>query len=149
MSYVTNLFNGRNGRFEYWMVHVFMTIGLMLVLFIAFPLVAGSGTSSPYIGYAFTVALWLLVCRISLPVTVRRLHDRGKSGRWALLYWLAPLLINQGAGYISNVTLASACLLIAFLISLVAFIELAFLRGTRGPNEYGEDPVAPAKPVVA
>ena len=43
MSYMMNLLNGRNGRFEYWMVHIFLFIGMMLAMFIVLPVLAAGG----------------------------------------------------------------------------------------------------------
>ena len=58
-------------------------------------------------------ALWSL-----LALSIRRLHDRGKSPAWLLLA-LVPL--------VGPIWLA---------------IELAFLPGTPGENRYGADPLA-------
>ncbi|RZU02288.1 DUF805 domain-containing protein [Rivibacter subsaxonicus] len=51
----------------------------------------------------------------SLAITVKRWHDRDKSAWWLLIV-LVPII---GA--------------------LWAFIECGFLRGTTGPNRFGED----------
>lgn len=52
---------------------------------------------------------------------VKRSHDRGRSG-WFVLVFLVPL------------------------VQLWPLIELSFLRGTKGDNEYGPDPLpAPAE----
>jgi len=53
----------------------------------------------------------------SLAGAVKRLHDRDRSG-WFYLIILIPLI---GAIWL--------------------FIELGFLRGTRGPNRFGNDPL--------
>ena len=63
-------------------------------------------------------ALWSLAVLIpSLAVGVRRLHDIDRSGWW-LLIGLVPL--------------------IGFLVLIYWFIQ----RGTDGPNQYGNDPLA-------
>ncbi len=53
----------------------------------------------------------------SFAVSLKRCHDRGRSGAFLLLY-LVPV------------------------VNLWPLIELYFLKGTTGPNEYGEDPLA-------
>jgi uncharacterized membrane protein YhaH (DUF805 family) len=62
-----------------------------------------------------------LLCLVSfyptLAVSVKRCHDRGRSA-WFLLLWLLPLV---------NIWVA---------------IELGCLKGTTGPNVYGEDPLS-------
>jgi uncharacterized membrane protein YhaH (DUF805 family) len=62
---------------------------------------------------------------IGLVVTVRRLHDRNKSGRWVLVN-LVPVV-----GW------------------LWTLIECGILRGTTGPNRFGQDPLRPRANAVA
>lgn len=50
--------------------------------------------------------------------TIKRFHDRGKSGWWTLV------------------------LLVPVIGSIWTFVECGFLKGTDGPNKYGEDPLA-------
>ena len=52
------------------------------------------------------------------PVSVKRWHDRDRSGWWVLLN-LLPVI-----GW------------------LWALVDNGFVRGTRGPNRYGADPLA-------
>ncbi|MGU3538219.1 DUF805 domain-containing protein [Methylobacterium sp. A54F] len=59
------------------------------------------------------IFLWSMLC-----VTIKRWHDRGKSGWWIFIS-LAPVI--GGAWH---------------------FIETGFLPGTPGPNAYGPDPLA-------
>ena len=54
---------------------------------------------------------------VGLVVSVKRWHDRNKSGRWVLLN-LVPVV-----GWLWHV------------------IECGFLRGTVGPNRFGQDPL--------
>ena len=57
---------------------------------------------------------------------VKRAHDRGRSG-WFVLVLFIPV------------------------VQIWPFIELWFLRGTTGDNQYGSDPLleSPAKPQIA
>ena len=78
----------------------------------------------PQIG-AYVVAAWLggivvnlLLIWPALAVSVKRWHDRDKSGWWVLLN-LLPVI-----GW------------------LWALVDNGFLRGTDGPNRYGPDPLA-------
>ena len=88
-------FNGRAGRKEFWMFVLFYIIFAI----IASVLDVLIGT---YV--AFTLILSLALIVPSLAVTVRRLHDIGKSGLWILIdfvpligpIWLLILLIKEG-----------------------------------------------------
>lgn len=82
-----------------------MTIGV-IVAFAAFPVLA--------------LLLQVPVIWILLAVSVKRLHDRGRSGGWLLLNLLP--VIGQ----------------------LWLFVECGCRRGVPGPNAYGADPLGGA-----
>jgi uncharacterized membrane protein YhaH (DUF805 family) len=71
-----------------------------------------------------------------IAVGIKRLHDRGKSGWWLVLFYLVPgplKSIGEPRGFLAAVS---------FGISLWALVELGFRRGTLGPNQYGPDPLS-------
>jgi len=57
-------------------------------------------------------AIWVF-----LVVQIKRCHDRDRSG-WFILLYLIPI------------------------VNLWPLIEICFLKGTTGPNRFGEDPIA-------
>jgi uncharacterized membrane protein YhaH (DUF805 family) len=101
-------FEGRARRQEYWMFYLFNFIISFLLIFLE-SLVGGPGILGMIYGLAVLVP--------GLAVTVRRLHDTGKSGLWIL---------------IAFVPLIGALVLLFFMI----------LDSTPGPNEYGPNPKA-------
>jgi uncharacterized membrane protein YhaH (DUF805 family) len=77
-----------------------------------------------------------------LATAVKRLHDRNKSGWWILVFWLLPGVINAiGNSFGEGADMLTA--LVGFGISVWGFIEIACLKGTTGPNDYGPDPLPP------
>ncbi|WP_299767754.1 DUF805 domain-containing protein [uncultured Dokdonia sp.] len=81
-------FNGRSRREEYWMFIVFN----FLFSIVAFALDHIFGIALREIGYGPVYILYGLVAFIpGLALSVRRLHDVGKSG-WMLLIALIPLI---------------------------------------------------------
>ena len=132
-------FSGRSRRMEYWS---FQLLGfLVAILFLALVFLggtrtgtgnfdtgdgsfaaAGSGTSTygPLAGIGGAIyGIWWLASFIpSIAVTVRRLHDRDKSG----LYLLLTLIPFIG------------------LIFAVIMLFNMFMSGTSGPNRFGSDP---------
>ena len=81
-------FNGRARRKEYWMFVLFNMIFAFAAIFLDNII----GTASPESGYGIFYGLYALVLFIpGLAVTVRRLHDVGKSG-WMMLIGLIPLI---------------------------------------------------------
>ncbi len=88
-------FAGRARRKEYWMFFLFNMIAALILLVLDFVI----GT------YGVLYVLYLLAVVLpSLAVTVRRLHDLGKSGWWVFIslvpliggIWLLVLLVTDG-----------------------------------------------------
>ncbi len=107
-------FKGRSRRKEYWMFALFNVIFSILTTLIdnAF----GTDSFVYYLG-VFSLLYGLFVFIPFLAVSVRRLHDTGKTG-WMLLIAIIPII---GALWL-----------------LVLFAT----EGTRGTNMYGPDPKA-------
>ena len=81
-------FNGRSRRKEYWM---FLLVNMM-VAFILIVLDNLLGLASETLGYGPLYGVYLLATILpGLALSVRRLHDLGKSG-WMLLIVLIPLI---------------------------------------------------------
>ena len=104
-------FSGRAGRKEYWMFILFDVIAAFVALVLDIMISAASGRNDGCVFYL----LYLLASLIpTLTVSVRRLHDTGRSGWWLLLSFV-PF---------------GGIVLFAFTL----------LPGDSGANEYGEDP---------
>ena len=121
------VFAGRARRKEYWYFVLFNFLIVMGLLLIGLVLGAAIGgvdsTSFPFIAVT-PVALYGLAMIIpSISVTIRRLHDIGMSGWWYLI-----TLVPGG--------------------SIVLFIFSLF-DSKPGSNQYGPDPKAAERPVVA
>jgi len=133
-------FRGRISRAGYW-GYTFLTIG---IFYGAIMIVAGilgategmsaiaagdseamtenitttpSGSGLELILIGFSAILYILICWMSLAISVKRWHDRGKSG--------AMVLVN----------------LIPFVGSIWTLIECGCLPGDMGHNQYGHDPL--------
>lgn len=111
------VFSGRARRKEYWMFYLFN-----IIVSIVLGLVAGFMAADSDEAGAADLILWIYTLAILLPamgVTIRRLHDTGRSGWW-LLIGLVPIV--------------GAIVLLVFTV----------LKGQVGDNEYGPDPKAVA-----
>lgn len=102
-------------------------------------------------------ALWLPMGAINLvsvsllaAAVVRRLHDRGRTGLWALmpLPFMAVSIANMPAGLalatgrrdLTPLELAASSAGSLYLLALIALVVLLVGDGTRGPNRFGPDP---------
>jgi len=134
-------FTGRARRAEYWWFFITQIVAYTLIF--AFSVTGGSLESSPSI---LLVCGGLFACACfppSLAVTVRRLHDSGRSAFWLLLYLpttLSSLLaVNET---ITNHGIPSENPMFSGLgsIASLALLVLMCLPGTTGPNRFGNDP---------
>jgi uncharacterized membrane protein YhaH (DUF805 family) len=139
-------FNGRLNRAKYWLwVLIYVVVAIVvgvIVYAIDAPMITGI--------LNFAVGIALLVS--GLAIATKRLHDRGKSAWWLLVFYLVPgVLIGVGVGLSLGSALSggdSGLGIMGYVLSLAglaiviwAFIELGCLRGTVGPNQYGPDPL--------
>ena len=85
----------------------------------------------------------LLFLWIYLVNAIKRLHDRNKSAWWMLLFFGLPGLFDQFADRLGDSYPAIFVALVSFVFCVWGVIELCFLRGTRGTNRFGADPLAP------
>ena len=126
-------FEGRTNRQPFWLGLLAMAVVIWILEFIIFSIFGGSAMMSvdasnpdaaaiamsnamsgmivPF-SILFLVFLWP-----SLAIYTKRWHDRDKSGWWSLIMFV-PIIGG-----------------IWFLV------ECGFLRGTDGPNRFGDDPL--------
>ncbi|MEJ6392792.1 DUF805 domain-containing protein [Gymnodinialimonas sp. 2305UL16-5] len=130
-------FQGRARRSEYWWFFLFNFLVSLVLGWI------------PIIGLLITLGLLIP----GIAVTVRRLHDTGRTGWWLL----APLGIAIVGALITWPIIASgqepSILLgiigLAYLGVSIMLLVWFCQRGTVGPNAWGPDPYDPAGDVEA
>jgi uncharacterized membrane protein YhaH (DUF805 family) len=102
---------GRISRSQYWLKWALPVIVVTIVIEIIVFAALDPSAVSIIIGIYS-----LLLIYPSVIIYIKRAHDRDRSG-WFILLFLVPIL------------------------NFWPLIELLFLRGTIGPNQYGPDPV--------
>jgi uncharacterized membrane protein YhaH (DUF805 family) len=131
-------FRGRINRAKYWLTFVIYFIALF-VLYVLFSLFFSFPTD--LLGLLLIFAVPVIPITISsIAVAIKRLHDRNKSGWWLLLFYLLPGVIGNIGPYTG---LDFVFQLASLALSIWALVELGFLRGTSGRNQYGPDPLVP------
>ena len=103
---------GRIGRGRWWASQAII-ISLAIV---AIMMAGASYEANPSSAVLFLAALLCLPLWINICTTIKRYHDRDKSGWWFLFQF------------------------IPIIGPIWAFIELGFLSGTYGDNDYGPGP---------
>ncbi len=108
-QYLLLRFDGRINRARFW-----SGVGALIVAYIViFALFAiDSSALRALLGVAYVAMIWP-----SLAISIKRWHDRDKSGWWVLI-GLVPVIGG-----------------------IWALVETGFLAGTSGANQYGPDPL--------
>jgi uncharacterized membrane protein YhaH (DUF805 family) len=137
-------FTGRLNRKPYWLTTLAMIAIFLVLIILAFFVAGGAAAlggsgSGLGIGLIILLLLYIPMLWIGLALGAKRLHDRNKSGWWLLLFWILPGIL-QGIGEQIG-SLGIVLSLIAVGISIWGLVEIGFLRGTVGPNQYGPDPL--------
>jgi uncharacterized membrane protein YhaH (DUF805 family) len=139
-------FRGRIGRASYWLLNIFCGFALF-VSSVSVALTANYTNASPVNVFAAAVAIvgvfiFLASCVAFFGTGVRRLHDRGKSGLWIILYYPVyvvlfnlMLFIQMDDRSFDARVIAAIC--IAAAITVWSIIDLAVLKGKPADNRYG------------
>ncbi len=152
-KYLLTSFEGRISRKQLW-------IGVICLIVLSFVLIFALGVLLGWLLPASLVPVlgMLIVMYPAAAIYTKRLHDRNKPMSPWLWIFLLPsvvyvLLSSIGIGFAEveipgqpPVMMPSG--IIGFVISmsvaivgLWALVELGFLKGTSGENDYGPDPV--------
>jgi uncharacterized membrane protein YhaH (DUF805 family) len=110
-------FDGRSRRKEFWIFELF-NILIILVLFVTAFTAFGTTKHPDLTEAALFIPLVLYILAMIIPglaVTVRRLHDTGKSG-WMIMLCIIPII--------------GGIIVLVFMV----------LDSDPGPNQYGQNP---------
>jgi len=173
MDFVWYLFSfkGRINRAKYWLAALII---LSWMIFLAMLTVAGTislGRSGPLsinfdiddifgiidpasfraLTSANPAALFLHVAGtplflwVYLATSVKRLHDRDRSGWWMVLFFVVPGLYGQFEDRLGDSIAVSLLGLAVGGLAIFGGITLYFLRGSASSNRFGSDPLEPVE----
>jgi len=110
-------FKGRISRADYWIICLVTMVGALVPILLL-------SRAAPTLGQTLStfgiLLFWLIGVVVGISASVRRFHDRDKSGWWYLIGFV-PVI---GGFWL--------------------LIENGFLKGTVGSNQYGSDPLGGA-----
>ncbi|MDP1913851.1 DUF805 domain-containing protein [Brevundimonas sp.] len=140
-------FRGRLTRLGYWRWQLaLVVIGAGL----GYAPVAVAMAGGPRWLSALAFAPMAIALIASVGVAARRLHDRGRSVGWLIVFALAPLSLSAFSIWLSEGTAfveqgwaaptALAASLISLILSFWGFVEIGLLRGHPGSNRFGPPP---------
>lgn len=137
-------FNGRLNRARYLVVQLALLAAWFVFWF---------KLSPPWEALRWVVAIAMVW--INTATTAKRLHDRDRSGWWAVAVFLVNLLsyayfgLFLGLYFGVNISITKELLLVLLAVALPLLqtwvvIELFFLMGSEGRNRFGPDPLSQA-----
>lgn len=145
-------FDGRINRKPFWLASIAMMVAALVVsLVVVVPLTRASRT----LGALASLILALVLLYPAVALGVKRLHDRGLSGRLMAVF-VAPGLVSQvgnllgittreqtiaGQSLVVPNTLGMIIGLVGLAVGIWAFITLGLRKGTPGANAWGPDPL--------
>lgn len=150
-------FSGRARRKEYWFFILFSVIFAIVARLLDWWIFGSTFQNPTFPVVSFLLGLFLLLPQLA--VMVRRLHDTGHSGHIVLWYYIFSIVwfivvLAMGASYFfeamsGNMALAMplGLTLVAGIGALVIFVWALYMlvlfciRGDKGPNKYGPDPI--------
>lgn len=154
---------GRISRKTWWIFYCLVPICLRIMLGAAQEMIK-LGVNTPqksskeeYAIMAVFYVLWLVVLWIGFAGLTKRWHDQGKSG-WSAALLFVPIILYplfiiffslvdlNGFGGLDHRWMGSIFALMSLLLFVPIFVACAvagFQPGTRGPNRFGPDPLAP------
>ena len=158
LKWILTSFEGRMRRRDYWLGFVAMIV-LSIVLSIGLSLVLGAELGG--------ILGTLILLYPAAALLTKRMHDREKGANpWLLVFLGIPMLANLMAaggigfeavpsldggpgGMLPSNAIGYVVSLAAVVVGLWGLVEFGFLRGTRGPNRFGPDPVPSATQALA
>ena len=126
-----DVFKGRIGRGRYWSLTGLCALAFIVALYSV--VITANQTSAAPVNVPATVVaiagvlLFFATCVASLGIGVWRLHDRGKSGFWIILYYPVPFIMALLAIDPEGKGMALNCIALAILVW--ATIDLGILKG--------------------
>ena len=132
-------FDGRATRKEYWITFL-KVLGVTVCVCVLSAILAvfiKAGDDAKLLLFGRIVGV---ISSLSLmPVSVRRLHDLGYSAIILVVDVSSHILLSFSG---KNEFLWTLLFSISTALDLILFVHLGFVRGTKGPNKYGPDPLA-------
>ena len=105
----------------------------------------GSGdlTAATLVPKLFCVIGTPLFLWVYAATSIKRLHDRNKGARWMVAFFVIPGLHDRFVDRLADSDPMALLGLVVGVLTLWGFVEMLCLGGTRGPNRFGGDPLAP------
>lgn len=131
-------FQGRINRAKFWIAILVFFVVQIAVAIVAYIL---SAIGLSFVGMILAAVVYIAMAVAGVFVGIKRLHDRGKSGWWLLVFMFAPSILTM-IGFMLGTVIGTIFSLASLAIVVWSIVELGCLKGDSGANQYGPDPLA-------
>jgi uncharacterized membrane protein YhaH (DUF805 family) len=167
-KWLLSRFEGRISRGRYWLATLVILWSMLAALLLltvfcdAFGIATGpvaidiigiSASIDPADGekavkaalfpHVATILMTLVFAWFFAAASIKRLHDRNKSGWWIIPFVVATGIYGEFGHRLGGSWPAALIGLAVFIGSIWGLVEMYWLRGTTGLNRFGPDPLAP------
>jgi uncharacterized membrane protein YhaH (DUF805 family) len=163
-------FQGRIGRGRYWLATLVILCSMLAALLlltlicdtlgiasgpVAIDIIGISASIEPADGDkavkaalfpdVATILMTLVFAWFFVAASIKRLHDRNRSGWWIIPFVFATGIYSQFGDRLGDSWPAALVGLAVLIGSIWGGVEMYGLKGTRGPNRFGPDPLEPVE----
>ena len=139
--------SGRINRAKYWRSLLILGVAGIGVI-----LLTAAGIAPPLFIVMIVIVFipWLMW---GIAIHTERLHDRDKSAWWLVVFYGLPAMLSGSAQAAWFAGLAGPVMhsilgvlsWASFALTIWGFVEIGFLRGVAGSNQYGVNPLLRTK----
>jgi uncharacterized membrane protein YhaH (DUF805 family) len=159
-------FEGRTGRARYWLATLIILGSMISALLALVAICLGFGiptgpltinligisasfqlddndAAAGLFPHLANILLTLVFAWFYAAASIKRLHDRDKSGWWMVPFIVATGLYSGFGARLGGSWAAVAVGIAVYIAFIWGLVEMYFLKGTHGPNRFGGDPLTP------
>jgi uncharacterized membrane protein YhaH (DUF805 family) len=158
LNHLLSSFEGRINRAKFWLgflIYLLVSGSLYAAVVTCYWLSARADEASQQFWQGVTLlvsVVALIVAVVALmwafAIAVKRLHDRGKSGKWTIVFILLPWGLDRVSEIVDSTSelafrnwIETGLSIATGAVLVWSLVELGILRGATGSNQYGEDPL--------
>ncbi len=135
--------SGRTSRLDFWRLQIVFVLAAAMVEVVVVQLVKANLSALAMALFCLPIVAGLSA---ALAIAIRRMHDRNRSGWWALFFIVLPTaFVDSGIALAASratlaILLSLPVILLGFGLTFWSWLEFGLFRGTRGANRFGPDP---------
>jgi uncharacterized membrane protein YhaH (DUF805 family) len=145
-------FDGRINRQAWWISAIVLVVVQIIITWLIGLVIPGGIATGVTVDPAAVAAMmsragWqaliigIIFAYPWLAISIKRRHDRNNNGYDAIGFVIVQLIYDLVLALLGFGTVASVVGIIFLIYAIYMLVQLGFLRGTAGTNQFGPDPL--------